>query len=107
MSGKRKPRARTIARNLEREQHKLLAHKSKLAELAEGGSPQRPMGVESASVIEARAASLPCIACEQPCRVVAHEALVDENRVRRVELVCPRCATRRYVYFRIVGLMLN
>jgi len=108
MSGKRKVRPRTLARSLERDQRKLLQDKLKLAELGDGGSTQRPIAVESASVIESRAASLPCVACEQSCHVVSHEALTNVGeRLRRVEVACTRCGTHRRLFFRVVGSQLN
>ena len=108
MSGKRKTRSRTIARNLEREQHKLQQDKLKLAELSEGGAAQRPIAVESASVVESRASSLPCVVCDYGCHVLNHEALTDGGeRLRRLEVGCSRCGTRRYLYFRVVGSPLN
>lgn len=108
MSGKRKARPRTIARNLEREQRKLLQDKLALAALTDGGSPRRPIDVESASVIETRAANFPCVACDNSCHVLEHKALVDQGeRLRKVAVGCTRCGTRRHLYFRVVGSMLN
>lgn len=108
MSGKRKPRPRTIARQLEREQRSLRDNKWRLAELSDGGSPARPIEVESASIVEPRAASLPCVDCDQTCRVVSHEALPTvSDRLRRVDVLCTRCGAKRSVYFRIVGPPLN
>lgn len=108
MSGKRKPRARTISRSLERDQRKLQSDKLKLASLSDGGSAQRPFAVESASVVESRAASLPCVVCNESCHVVSHDALTDAGeRLRRVEVCCSRCATHRRIYFRLVGSALN
>lgn len=108
MSGKRKLRPRTLVRNQERDQQKLQQDKLKLAALSDGGSPQRPIAVESASVVESRAASFPCVACDQSCYVVNHEALTNAGeRLRRVEVGCSRCGTRRHFYFRVVGSPLN
>lgn len=108
MSGKRKARPRTIARNLDREQRKLRDDKLKLAELSDGGSVQRPIAVESASVVESRASSFPCTACDHTCHVINHEALTKlGERLRRVEVSCSRCGTRRHLYFRVVGSPLN
>lgn len=107
MSSKRKLRPRTIARNLERDQRKLLQDKLALAELADGGSPERPIAVESSSVVERRAAGIACVACEQPCHVINHDAItIGGARLRRVEVRCTRCNTRRQLYFR-VGSLLN
>lgn len=108
MSGKRKLRPRTLARNLERAEHQLHRDKLKLAALSPGGSPQRPIELESASVVEARAASFACVVCDQSCHVTSHEALTASGeRLRRVEVACSRCATRRFLYFRVVGSALN
>jgi hypothetical protein len=108
MSGKRKARPRTIARILERDQRKLLQDKLALAALEEGGSARRPISVESASVVESRALGFPCVACSNSCHLLGHDALIErEDRLRRVEVGCTRCGTRRYLYFRVVGSLLN
>lgn len=108
MSQSRKPRPRTVRRQLERDQRHLLAAKLKLATLSEGGSISRAFSVESASVVEARATTFPCLACEQTTHVLAHEAITDgPHRLRQVTVGCTRCGMRRSLFFKIAGPALN
>jgi hypothetical protein len=103
-----KKRPRTERREAQRAAVKLARVRLALAALEPGGSPDRPIEVESASTIETRAASLPCPACEaSSTRVEEHEAITvraDSERpsyLRVVHLLCPRCGVRREIYFRI------
>lgn len=108
MSQSRKPRPRSGRRKLERDQHQLLDRKLKLATLSEGGSASRPISVESSSVVEGRATTFPCLACEQNTHVLAHEALTNGlHRLRQVTVGCTRCGTRRVLFFKIAGPALN
>ncbi len=92
-------RARTERREAEREAAKLARARMRLAELEEGGAPERPIEVASASVIEVHASSLPCASCGAlGVRVEEHEA---ERGQRVVRVKCPRCGTRRSIWFRI------
>jgi DNA-directed RNA polymerase subunit M/transcription elongation factor TFIIS len=80
-----------------------------LAALEPGGAPDRPIEVTSASTIEPHATSMICAACgNSGVRVEEHVALTIEatdrepaRRLRVVHVLCPRCGTRRGVYFRI------
>src|SRR5262245_25091670 len=102
---KKQTRARTERRAVERGAGKLAEARMKLAALEAGGSPERPIEVTSASVVEAHAASLPCAACGEGTRVDEHLAvtLKDDRggsrslRVARVR--CTRCGVRRDIYF--------
>lgn len=108
MTSSRKPRPRTQQRKQTRDERKLLVGKVKLAMMSEGGSPSRPIEVESSSVVESRARSLACLACGEPPRVLAHEAVVEGTaRMRRVTVVCGRCAQTRVLYFKLTGSPLN
>jgi hypothetical protein len=98
------PRAerRALARSAE----KVARDRQRLAALEAGGSPGRPLAVESASQIEPHALSMACLRCEGPNRLEEHAAeTVDSERLRVVRMVCARCGTRRAVWFRI-GAML-
>ena len=105
---KKKKRPRAQRRALGRELRKLIEKKERLAELEPGGSPERPIEVPSASVVELRAVELGCIHCDQRPRVDAHDARVVEGRgLRRVRLSCPRCGSKREVWLRIASRALN
>ena len=102
-------RARAERREAGRDAAKIARVRMKLAALEPGGAPDRPIEVTSASVIEPRASSMTCAACGSPgVRVDEHVALTvggwgDEpaRYLRVVHARCPRCGTRRDVYFRI------
>ena len=109
MSKKKRPgRTRTLRRNLERSQDKLAAARRKLLWLERGGSPERPIEVDSAAVVEPRAESFRCPECEGPLRCEEHRAGDHENRlVREVQLVCRTCGEPVKLYFRVVERLLN
>lgn len=108
MAGPKKPSDRAARRAAERAAEKLFAAREKLARLEPGGSPDNPIEVPSASVIEPRASAMPCLRCEGETRVVEHEATtVGEGRGRVVRTRCVRCGARREVCFRIGTVMPN
>lgn len=97
-------RARTERREAARDAVKVARARLKLASLEAGGAPDRPIEVSSASTIEPHASSMPCAVCgSQGARVEEHVAvtLPGERRLRVVHVICPRCGTRREVFFRI------
>lgn len=98
----KKPRARTERRAQERALEKLARDRAKLALLEPGGTPERPLALESASQVEVHARTLTCPRCESEMRVDAHEArIVGDQRLRLARLLCPRCGTRRDAWFRL------
>ncbi|HTV17410.1 MAG TPA: hypothetical protein VMG12_02030 [Polyangiaceae bacterium] len=107
---KRKPpeRARTARRAAERAADKLAQQRERLFQLEAGGTPERPIDVESSSVVEPRAAALECPRCQLAFRVEAHRAPSSPGmRLREAEVSCPRCGKRRSIWFRLVGESLN
>lgn len=108
MGAKKKLSPNAQRRALARAADKLVRQRERLAMLADGAAPDRPIEVVSASVVEAQAASNFCLRCEASCRVVEHAAVtLGERRLRVVRLECPQCGTARALYFRIVGEALN
>lgn len=96
-------RDRTERREAERAAKKLARARLKLAVHEPGGSPDRPIEVTSASVIEVHAKGTPCAACgEHGVRVEEHEA---REGLRIVDVLCPRCGARRDVFYRIGPLV--
>lgn len=79
--------------------------REQLAELEAGGSPLRPIVVASLSVIEGRAASLPCPHCGGEYRILEHTRPVPT--LRRVDVQCRHCSTPRSLWFRIAAPELN
>jgi hypothetical protein len=76
--------------------------KELLATLTPGGSPSRPIEVSSASVIEARATTIPCPLCGGFYRV--HEHTRPVPHLRKVDVGCRHCSTPRTLWFQIVPL---
>jgi hypothetical protein len=104
----KKPRARTERRTQERALDKLARDRAKLAILEPGGSPERPIAVESASQVEVHARAMPCTRCDAEMRIDAHEArTVGGRRLRVVRLVCPRCGTGREAWFHLATPLVN
>jgi hypothetical protein len=94
--------SRTERRARERALSKLATARERLATLEEGGSPRRPIEVESASQVETHARSLQCVRCGGSPRLDEHTAeTVDEQRLRVARMTCPGCGGKRTVYFRI------
>jgi ribosomal protein S27AE len=98
----KKPRARTERRLDERAQEKLARDREKLAHLEPGGSPERPVPLDSASQVEVHARSLTCTRCGSDLRLDEHAALtMGDQRLRVARLTCPRCGVKREAWFRI------
>ena len=101
-------RARTARREAVRARGKLGRERDRLMALEAGGSPERPIEVESPSVVELRAAALCCPYCEVQFRVEAHRAPSTPGmRLREAAVSCPRCGRQRSIWFRLVGPSLN
>lgn len=84
----------------------VIAARERLARLGPGGSAALPLDVESASQIEVRAESTPCLACQGPYRVDEHTAeRIDGRHVRVVRVHCHHCGARRVFYFRVLPVV--
>lgn len=76
------------------------AERERLASLLPGGSPERPVLVTSASVIEPHATdSMPCPHCRGPYRVHEHTRPVPS--LRRLDVACRNCGVARALWYRI------
>lgn len=93
-------RPRTQQRIDERAARKLVRDKERLAALVVGGSPERPIEVETTSVIELRTEAMPCPQCDGPYRIRDHAAV--GAGLRRIDVTCRQCGTPRSLWFRIV-----
>lgn len=81
----------------------IVAVRERLPRLGPGGTAELPLDVESASQIEVRAESPPCLACQGPYRVDEHTAeRIDGHQVRVVRVHCHHCGARRVLYFRVL-----
>jgi hypothetical protein len=91
-----------------RHEEKLGRARERLARLAPGGEPNRPLDLSSASLVEPQARSMPCPKCLGACGVIEHAAETREGmRLRIAHVMCKTCGGRRAIYFRIVGDVLN
>lgn len=98
----KKPRSRTKLREAARSLQKLRAARERLLALEPGGSPERPVLVVSAAVVETHAESVPCPRCNNKHEVTEHLAVtVDGSRLREARLRCRQCGSTRSLWFRI------
>jgi hypothetical protein len=65
------------------------------------GSREQPIRVDSASVVEVRAAALTCPECNFGTYRIA-EHVRPAPRLRRVDVTCRYCGTPRSLWFRLV-----
>lgn len=74
-------------------------------DLEPGGTPERPIDVSTAALVEPKARSVACPRCDEVLAVESHDAHTDERgRLREVSLRCRSCGTTRKLWFRIVPL---
>lgn len=76
--------------------------RERLAHVEEGGTPERPIELESASQIEPHALAASCLRCDGPNRLEEHAAVtVSDQRLRLVRMACARCGAKRTMWFRL------
>lgn len=81
---------------------KVAAAREQLSMLDAGGTAGRPVEVDSASQVEVRALSMPCLRCDGPYRLDEHSAeRVDGHAVRVLRVHCGHCGARRTIFFRV------
>lgn len=99
---KKPKRERTLRREAVRAAAELARARERLFVLEKGGAPERPIDVDAVTVIEPRAAAVPCPRCNAAQRVEEHAAaVVDGVRLREARLQCRVCGTRRSLWFRL------
>jgi transposase-like protein len=104
----KKSRPRTKQREAARTLEKLQTARERLFELEPGGSPERPLSVTSAAVVETQAESVPCPRCEGKHDVAEHVAVtVHGTRLREARLRCRQCGSTRSLWFRITDALPN
>jgi hypothetical protein len=80
----------------------------RLAELAPGGAPDRPIEIETPPLVEVTVATMACPLCRGTLRLDEHAAeTIDGDRLRVAYLTCTSCGIPREVYFRLVAPLLN
>jgi hypothetical protein len=101
MAGKPK-RARTERREHERRMLRLGRDRERLFAKEPGGSPELPLEVDSASVVDVRARSTRCPRCDGEHSVEEHRAVESKGvRLREARLLCRSCGSRRSLWFRL------
>jgi hypothetical protein len=97
-----------VRREAQRVDEKLARMRSRLADLEDGGAPDRPIEVIASSQIEIRAEAMECPICSGSLKVQEHEAdTIGGRRLRLVDVKCRHCGTPRRLYFEIVGRTVN
>ncbi len=106
--GKRKPSPRGDRRRRARVHEDLVRDLERLAQLAPGGTPARPIDVESPAQVDVIAETTACPLCEGALQLVEHAAETHDGvRLRAAHVRCTQCGVARVVYFRLVGQLLN
>jgi hypothetical protein len=99
---KRGERSRSARRRASRAAGKAVRDRERLATLAPGGSPTRPIEVATSAVVEARARATPCPQCDGELAVEEHAVAPDPTRsLRVVRARCRRCHVPRAIYFQL------
>jgi hypothetical protein len=107
---KKKPQisARAARNAAERAREKLADVGTKLARLEAGGSPENPIELTSASLVEPTATGIPCARCGGHLRVDDHAAeKLSGSLLRVVRAHCYECGSPRVLYMRILSALPN
>jgi hypothetical protein len=101
----RPPRPRRQQREQQRALRKSVRQLERLAAELPGGSPERPIDVASASVVETRARSIPCVQCEAIEMELRGDRATSTARgvLRELAMVCRQCHTARTIWFRVAA----
>ncbi|MBN2497298.1 MAG: hypothetical protein JXR96_22080 [Deltaproteobacteria bacterium] len=94
-------------RRLRREGEQIRARQALLQRQEEalhlpGGSPERPIVIDSPSVVEPKAESVQCPICGGDLRVSEHRAeVIDGARLRVARVHCSMCGDERDIFFQL------
>jgi hypothetical protein len=98
----RAPRPRRKQREQERALRKQVRRTEGLAGKLTGGSPEHPLDVASASVVDGKARATPCIQCGGDLEPRGDRATSTARGVlREITLACRRCHAPRTLWFLI------
>jgi hypothetical protein len=104
--GKRKPSARAERRARARVHENLVQDLERLARLAPGGAPERPIEIASPAQLEPITQAMTCPLCPGALGLEEHAAETHDGvRLRVGRLRCVECGVRRPVYFRLTGVL--
>jgi hypothetical protein len=74
----------------------------RLARIEPGGSPAKPIGIDTPVLVDIRAVAKPCPLCQGSLKLEEHSAdEIDGTRLRVAGVVCTSCGVRRSIYFRL------
>lgn len=97
---------RERARRLAARQH--VRDLERLAGLATGGAPERPIDVDTPPLVDVMAEAMPCPLCGASLRLVEHAAeTIGGVRLRVARVRCTACGVGRAIYFRLRETTLN
>jgi hypothetical protein len=101
----RPPRARRQQREQQRALGKSVRQLERLAAEMPGGSPERPIDVASASVVETKARAIRCVQCDAIEMELRGDRATSTARgvLRELAMVCRQCHAPRAVWFRITA----
>lgn len=98
----RPPRPRRKQRAQDRALRKAVRRTEALAARLPGGSPDAPIEVVSASVVETKARATPCVQCGGELALRGDRATSTPRGVlREIEAACRRCHAPRTLWFRV------
>jgi hypothetical protein len=80
----------------------------RLARLAPGGAPERPIEIDTPPLVEVTVAATTCPLCGGTLRLDEHAAeTIDGDRLRVAHVTCTSCGIERAIYFRLRPTLLN
>ena len=96
-------RPRRQQREQQRALRKTVRQLERLAAELPGGSPERPIEVASASVVETKARAIPCVQCEAIEMELRGDRATSTARgiLRELAMVCRQCHAARAVWLRV------
>lgn len=99
---------RADERKIAKEAERRIEERARLAALEDGGSAQRPLAVESASLVEPIAKGARCVRCDGGLDLLEHAVEIREGISLRVaRLRCRACGAPRTLWFRIAPRLLH
>jgi len=80
----------------------------RLARLAPGGAPDRPIDVDTPAVVDVMAEARRCPLCEGTLQLREHTAeTIGGERLRVAHVQCTSCGIARAIYFRLTGALVH
>lgn len=91
---------RKLSRRAAQRQH--VRDLDRLARLAPGGAPDRPIEVDTPAVVDVMAEARRCPLCDGSFQLSQHTAdTIDGERLRVAHVKCTSCGIAREIYFRL------